>query len=93
MKCNFYALQFINTGLDKLKFFRKSFSREYFQQNFSLSAKTAEDWRSFSFEVCEAWLDGQEPIGGPDEVFGVDESKFGKLKHNRGCIVDACVGV
>ena len=53
------------------------------------SARVTVDWFNFCRDVCaQNFLDHPIVIGGPGTVVEIDESKFGKRKHNRGRAVD-----
>lgn len=45
--------------------------------------------RDFAEEVCISWClnNTSQKIGGPDKIFEIDESKFGKRKYNIGCVI------
>ena len=49
-----------------------------------LSPNTTVDWRSFCAEVAEKWLEDQQPIGGCDVEFEIDESMISRRKYHRG---------
>ncbi|XP_069974378.1 uncharacterized protein [Penaeus vannamei] len=53
-------------------------------QCLGLSRKTGAAWQKSFAEVTEHWLDNQEPIGGPGVVVDIDETLFGKMKHEKG---------
>ena len=47
------------------------------------------DWYNFCRDVCgQYFLDHRVTNGGPGRVVEIDESKFGRRKHNRGRVVD-----
>ncbi len=49
------------------------------------STKTIVDWYNFHRDICAQWfLDHPVQIGGVGKVVEIDESKFGKIKYNRG---------
>lgn len=47
--------------------------------------KTVSDWYNFCRDVCREILNQKsEMIGGYGKIVEIDESAFGKRKHNRG---------
>lgn len=50
-----------------------------------VSQSTATDWASFCREVMyDVSVERKKAIGGHNKIVEIDESKFGKRKHNRG---------
>lgn len=45
---------------------------------------TSVDWRSFSSEVTEWWVDNQDSIGGEEIEVETDETLFVRRKYDRG---------
>ena len=58
----------------------------------TLTNKTIAYWISLCKDVCLKWLNRENAnlgkIGGNGHCVQIDESKFGKRKHNKGRIVD-----
>jgi len=64
-------------------------SQEFVLHETGISNRTMVDFYNFFREVCSVILqEHSEPIGGPGKIVEIDESKFGKRKHNRGRRVD-----
>ena len=62
---------------------------DFMTKNIEISKNTVIDWKNFCREVCVEILKlDNKKIGGPGTIVEVDESKFGKRKHNRGKKVD-----
>nr|XP_027222453.1 uncharacterized protein LOC113814571 isoform X1 [Penaeus vannamei] len=62
----------------------KQWDNEIVKQCLGLSNVTRITWQTNCAEVTEHWLDNQEPIGGPGVVVDIDETLFGKMKHEEG---------
>lgn len=89
-RCDFYASQFKETWMDRAKispsanilfvncFLRPTFSMAICHENLKLAGHTIVTWKQFCLGVCEAWMDNQEPIGGPGKVVEVAEIYFSK---------------
>ena len=68
-------------------FVRKRWCHNAAVDNLGISERTSVDWRSFCSEVCQGWVERQEPIGGPGIIVEIDETYFVKRKFNRGRIL------
>ncbi|XP_027222622.2 uncharacterized protein [Penaeus vannamei] len=62
----------------------KQWDYETLKQCLGLSEATGSVWQRYFAEVTEHWVDNQEPIGGPGVVVDIDETLFGKMKHEEG---------
>lgn len=57
------------------------------QKRLCISAHASVDWRSFCCEVCENWLQFQEPIGGEGLIVEINETLLVRWKQNVGRIL------
>ena len=97
--CPFAISRFKGTFLDNTKlepwqvlvfvniFVTKEFSHKRVVRNVHISLKSSIDWRSFCSEVCQNYLDHQEPIGGEGVIVEIDETLIVKRKYNRGRVL------
>ncbi|KAG7172013.1 hypothetical protein Hamer_G000985 [Homarus americanus] len=60
---------------------------QYTEIELGLCAKSIVDWKQFCSEICMHRMEIQEPIGGPNKVVEIDESKFSKMKFLCGRLV------
>lgn len=74
-----------------VSFINKWCSKRYLQadviRNTGISSETCVNWRSFCSEVCEAWLQHQDPIGGPGIKVEIDETLITRRKANVGRVL------
>lgn len=52
-------------------------------ENLDISSCSTVDWRFFCSEVCDNWLQNQDPIGGQDIEVEIDETLIVRRKYNR----------
>lgn len=77
------VLTFVNVYL------RECFTYRFMRYNLHITDKTTCDWASFCREVLVEWcLKREGAIGGEGKIVEIDESKFGKRKHNVGRLVE-----
>lgn len=63
--------------------------QEFLKKEMQISEHTIVDWSSFCREVCINWAERNlSGVGRHNCIVEVDETKMGKLKYERGCIVE-----
>ncbi|XP_069960631.1 uncharacterized protein [Cherax quadricarinatus] len=70
------------------EFLRKDFTRCAIKENMNITSRNIVDWKNFCDLVCLHWMNEQEAIGGIGSIIEISESKFGKKKYSRGCVMD-----
>lgn len=75
------ALSFIHFFLDK------HFTHSAAQENLVISSRTSIDWARFCGEVCENWLQYQDPIGGEGVIVEIGETLAYTPKKEKACVL------
>lgn len=75
------VLIFIQMYCDKI------YSQSHACKNLYISSRTVVDWRSFCSEVCEHWLNNQDPVGGQGVVVEIDETLVVRRKQDTGRVL------
>ena len=60
-------------------------TQDQIKEQLGINSNTGVDWHMFCREVCEIIImEESKPIGGPEKVMQIDESKIGKRKYHHG---------